>query len=188
MEAKDLIQRIEGRLGAAVLSSHARFGDATVVVGAASLLELCRFVRDEPELKFNLLVDLTAVDRLQLGQTPRFELVIHLRSIPTFHLLRVKVPVEESDTRVPSIVEVYPAANWFEREAYDMYGITFEGHPDLRRILMWDEFEGHPLRKDYPVNRQQPLVPQREAWTPGQPWKPEERWDQYAGNRRESPA
>jgi NADH-quinone oxidoreductase subunit C len=188
MDAKELLQRIESRFGPAVLSSHARFGDATVVVGPAALVELCRFVRDEPELRFDLFLDLTAVDRLQLGQSPRFELVVHLRSLAFFHFLRIKVPVEESSPHLPTITAVYPAAGWFEREAFDMFGLIFDGHPDLRRILMYPEFEGYPLRKDYPVNRQQPLVPQREAWTPGQPWKPEERWNQYAGDRRESPA
>jgi NADH-quinone oxidoreductase subunit C len=188
MEAKDLIQRIEARFGPSVLSSHSRFGDATVVVGSGTLVELCRFVRDDPELRFNFFVDLTVVDQLQLAKSPRFELVVHLRSLATAQVLRVKVPVEEQSPSVPSLVEIYPAANWFEREAFDMFGLRFEGHPDLRRILMYEEFEGHPLRKDYPVQRQQPLVPQRESWTPGVPWKPEERWDQYAGDRRESPA
>lgn len=187
MDAKDLVQRIETKFGPAVLSSHSRFGDATVVVGRETLLDLCRFARDEPDLKFDLMVDLTAVDKMGLEQSPRFELVVHLRSLTFYHLLRVKVPIEEADARVPTLLGVYPAVDWFEREVWDMFGITFEGGKNTR-ILMYEEFEGHPLRKDYPVQRQQPLVPQREAWTPGVPWKPEERWDQYAGNRRESPA
>jgi NADH-quinone oxidoreductase subunit C len=188
LEPNAIIEKIRTRLGEAVLESHSRFGDATVVVGRERLLELCGLVRDEPELKFDLMLDLFAVDRLQLSQTPRFELVLHLRSLTYFHFLRVKVRLEEADPHVPTITGIYPAANWFERETFDMMGLVFDGHPDLRRILMYDEFEGHPLRKDYPVNRQQPLVPQRDVWTPGEPWKPEERWDQYAGDRRESPA
>ena len=109
----------------------------------------------------NFLVDLTAVD--YLGREPRFEVVYHLRSFKTGARLRVKAPLAEpEDGSNPTIdtrrARCGPAANWFEREVWDLYGIKFRGHPDLRRILMYEEFVGHPLRKDYPKEKRQPLV------------------------------
>jgi NADH-quinone oxidoreductase subunit C len=91
-------------------------------------------------------------------RTPRFEVVYHFLSLAQNRRLRVKVPVPEEDPQVPSLVSHWPGANWLEREAWDMFGILFQGHPDLRRILMYDEFEGHPLRKDYPYRKRQPLI------------------------------
>ena len=85
-------------------------------------------------------------------------MVYHLYSLPHNHRLRLKVSVEEDDARVPSAVPLWPIANWFEREVWDMFGIRFDGHPDLRRLLMYEDFQGHPLRKDYPVNKRQPLI------------------------------
>src|SRR5206468_1510138 len=111
--------------------------------------------------------DETAVD--YLGQTPRFEVVCHLVSLTHGRRLRVKIQVPEEDPVVPSLVPLWKSANWMEREVWDMYGIRFSGHPDLRRILMYEEFVGHPLRKDYPVNKRQPLVPERDPIQ--QDWK-----------------
>lgn len=88
----------------------------------------------------------------------RFELVIHFFSLPLKHRIRIKVPVEESQAEVDSLTGLWPAANWFEREVWDMFGIRFKGHPNLKRLLMYDQFAGHPLRKDYPVNKRQPLI------------------------------
>jgi len=88
----------------------------------------------------------------------RFEVVYHFFSLPLQHRIRVKVPVEESKPEVESVAALWATANWFEREVWDMYGIRFRGHPDLRRLLMYPEFEGHPLRKDYAVNKRQPLI------------------------------
>ncbi len=189
MAPEELIETIRERFGDAVLGSHTAHGDATVVVTPEELRNVCQFARDEPQLRFELLLDVTAVDLSKLPEwETRFELVVHLRSIENVAILRIKVPVGEEDPRVPSVTKIYPAANWFEREVYDMFGIEFDGHPDLRRILLYDEFEGHPLRKDYPFDRQHPLVPLREAWTPGIAWKLEERWGQYARDRGEPPA
>jgi NADH-quinone oxidoreductase subunit C len=112
-------------------------------------------------------VDVTAVDFL--GRTPRFEVVYHLYSMSQGHRLRVKILVEEADPAVPSLSALWHAANWLEREVWDMFGIRFDGHPDLRRILMYPEFQGHPLRKDYPVAKRQPLVPERDPIA--QPWR-----------------
>jgi NADH-quinone oxidoreductase subunit C len=103
-----------------------------------------------------MLTDLTVVDLL--GEEPRFEVVYHLYSVAKNQRVRLKVRVSEGESAVASATSLYPSANWMEREAFDLYGIRFEGHPDLRRILLYEEFEGHPLRKDYPKTKRQPLI------------------------------
>ena len=105
-----------------------------------------------------VMMDETAVDGLGMNWKPRFEVVCHFYSMPLNHRLRLKVRIEERDTVMPSLVELWPAANWFEREIWDMFGIRFEGHPNLKRILLYEEFAGHPLRKDYPIGKRQPLI------------------------------
>jgi NADH-quinone oxidoreductase subunit C len=117
---------------------------------------VCRFLRDDPECAFDLLVDVTAVD--YFGRKPRFEVVYHLYSIEKNQRVRIKVPLEETDPKIASLVPVWPGADWLERETYDMYGIRFDGHPNLKRIYLYEEFEGHPLRKDYPKEKRQPLI------------------------------
>jgi NADH-quinone oxidoreductase subunit C len=116
-------------------------------VPAASLVEVCRVLRDHSEFGFILLADVTAVD--WWPRQPRYDVVYHLSSMTT--RLRVKVSVDGPSPRVPTLQSVWPAAGWLERETWDMFGIVFEGHGDLRRLLMPDEWEGHPLRKDFPV-------------------------------------
>ncbi len=120
----------------------------TVYVPGNRLVEACRALRDTPALAFDLLVDVIGVDFLP--RAPRYEVVYHLVSIPNRRRLRVKVRVPDGGS-VPTVQGVWPAANWHEREVWDMFGIFIEGHPDLRRILMPEDWEGHPLRKDYPV-------------------------------------
>jgi NADH-quinone oxidoreductase subunit C len=115
-----------------------------------------RFLRDDPELAFDMLTDLTCVD--YLGQEPRFEMVYHLYSVAKNHRLRVKARVAEPSCEIDTLVPLWPSANWMEREVWDLYGVRFTGHPDLRRILLYEEFQGHPLRKDYAKERRQPLV------------------------------
>jgi NADH-quinone oxidoreductase subunit C len=117
--------------------------------------------RDSGALAFDVLMDLTAVDYSRFPgreDGPRFEVVYHLYSIAHNHRLRVKVRLTEDHPVAPTAVPLWPIANWFEREVWDMFGIRFDGHPDLRRLLMYEEFVGHPLRKDYPINRRQPLI------------------------------
>jgi NADH-quinone oxidoreductase subunit C len=150
------LRRLLATLPDAVASTHARLGDATAVVAAARLVDVMRFLRDDKALAFDMLSDVCAVD--YLPRKPRFEVVYHLYSVAKNHRLRVKVMVDEDAAHVPSAVGLWPSANWMEREVWDLYGIRFDGHPDLRRILLYDEFEGHPLRKDYPKERRQPLV------------------------------
>ena len=143
-------------------------GQAVVVAETGDAVEALRVLRDDSELRFDLLADLTAVD--YLGRSPRFEVVYQLQSTALHHGLRVKVPVDGAAPVVPSASGLWKSALWAEREVYDMFGIRFDGHPDLRRILMYPEFEGHPLRKDYPLNQRWSLVPERDPIT--QPWFP----------------
>jgi NADH-quinone oxidoreductase subunit C len=101
-------------------------------------------------------VDITAVDHL--GRKPRFDVIYHLLSVPSKRRLRIKVQVEDGESTVDSLTSLWGDANWLEREVWDMFGIRFSGHPDLRRILLYEEFQGHPLRKDYPIRKRQPLI------------------------------
>jgi NADH-quinone oxidoreductase subunit C len=117
---------------------------------------VAQFLRDDPATQMNMFVDLTCVDRMP--RDPRFDVVLHLYSIEKKHRVRLFAGVAEATPTIGSLVSVWPGANWFEREAFDMYGVRFEGHPDLRRILMYQEFQGYPLRKDYPKEKRQPLV------------------------------
>ncbi len=127
----------------------AEFRDQVYVyVDKRGILEVLRYLRDDPELSYDFLADLTAVDNL--GKEPRFEVVYNLYSIEHKHRFRVKVPLAE-DESVASCVDIWKTANWHERETFDMFGINFEGHPDLRRILMPDDYPWHPLRKDFPL-------------------------------------
>lgn len=159
---------------AAILPSGALVGrdvireQAVAVVGRDAIGGVLPVLRDDPRLRFEMLSDLTTVD--YLGREPRFEVVYQLYSLSQNHRLRVKVPLAEADLSVPSAVPVWKSANWAERETWDMFGIRFTGHPDHRRILMYPEFEGHPLRKDYPLLRRQPLVPERDPLA--RPWFP----------------
>ena len=124
-------------------------GETTVVVPANRLLQAAEFLTSEPSLRFTFLADLTALDRFPLE--PRFELNYQLLSIEKKLRLRIRVKLPGADPSVQSVTGIWPTANWQERECFDLFGIRFQGHPDLRRILMPEEWEGHPLRKDYPV-------------------------------------
>lgn len=156
---KRLIPLCKERFGEGILSEHAFRGDETIVVAREQLLPCMRILRDEEPFRFEYLMDLTVVDYLTYPKTPRFEVVYHLYSISKNHRLRVKIPVPEEDPVVDSLVPLWASANWMEREAWDLYGIVFRGHPDLRRILLYPEFKGHPLRKDYPKQGEQPRLP-----------------------------
>src|SRR5262245_32063296 len=159
-----ILVRLRAGFGEAVISTHQFCGDATAIVTREKLLDVCRWLRDDPDLRFEMLMDVTAVD--YLGRTPRFEIVYHFYSLSKNHRFRLKVPLEEKDPKLPSVVSLWSGANWLERETYDLYGIVFDGHPDLRRIYLYEEFEGHPLRKDYPKEKRQPLI------GPGSPGAP----------------
>lgn len=119
-----------------------------LVVPPADLVALCQTLRDDPALQFNFLSDICGVD--YLPETPRFLLVYHLISLPNRWRLRLKCPLGDPPA-APTVTPVWTTANWHEREAYDMYGITFDGHPDLRRIYMWEDYDGFPMRRDFPL-------------------------------------
>ena len=147
-----------------------RFGDRvevvpsidmdTVKIGREDIIDVCSFLRNEEDLDYDLLRDVTCVDYIR--EKPRFEMVYHMYSIYHGHEVRVKARLEEQDPTIDTITAIWVGANWYEREVYDMYGVKFDGHPDLRRILMYPEFEGYPLRKDYPIDKEQPLFEERE--------------------------
>jgi NADH-quinone oxidoreductase subunit C len=153
MEESALIQSIRAKVSRDLVGYHSYLGDDTILVRRESIVNLMKMLKEQ--FQFEMLADLTAVD--YLGQEPRFEVVYHLNSLEKNIRLRVKVPLKEGE-EIDSITPVWPIANWLEREVWDMFGIRFKNHPDLRRLLMYDEFEGHPLRKDYPINKRQPRV------------------------------
>jgi NADH-quinone oxidoreductase subunit C len=131
-------------------------GDAVAVASPGALRKIMEFLKNDSRLLFNVLLDVTAVD--YLGREPRFEVVYHLLSLPRNQRLRVKVRVPGEKPALDSMVGIWESANWLEREVWDMFGIEFAGHPDLKRILLYPEFQGHPLRKDYPIRKRQPLI------------------------------
>jgi NADH-quinone oxidoreductase subunit C len=156
-----VVSAIQKNFAGEVIDTHAQCGDETVILKREKLVDICRFLRDDGAMAFNMPIDVTAVDYQEFPNHSgaRFQVVYHLYSLSHKHRIRLKVPVTEEDCKVPSVYCVWKGVDWFEREVYDMYGVIFEGHPDLRRILMYPEFEGYPLRKDYPLRGYQPLVP-----------------------------
>jgi NADH-quinone oxidoreductase subunit C len=160
------LEALKAKFGDAIVETHSHLGDDTAVVKAESWKEICRWLRDDPAMSFDLFIDLCGVDYSGSEKATdwRFEVVLHLYSIQKRHRLRLKARVgdlEGDGATIDSVTDIWVGSNWFERETFDLMGITFKGHPDLRRILMYPEFEGHPLRKDYPAQQTQPLVPYR---------------------------
>ena len=189
MKTSSLIESVCNRFPDAVLSSHSYRGDATLVLGREFLLEVARFLKEDPDFEMNFLMDVTAVDYSTYGKSAapalyassgvavspslqipdddpwpgppgkaRFAVVYHFYSLRHKHRLRLVVPVQESEAELDSLTPLWAGADWLEREVWDMFGIRFQGHPNLKRILMYKEFEGHPLRKDYVINKRQPLI------------------------------
>ena len=144
----ELSEQIEAAKGAALVSSSVANGELTVTTTPGALIELLTWLKTNGAMQFTTLVDICGVD--WPGREARFDVVYHLLSMRQNHRLRVKVAVAE-DQFAPSCVSVFPCADWFEREVFDMYGVMFSGHPDLRRILTDYGFRGHPLRKDFPT-------------------------------------
>ena len=143
-----IAEHVKARLGGAIESSAMAYGELTLIAARERITDVLTFLRDDAECRFVSFIDITAADYPEREQ--RFDVVYHLLSPYKNLRVRVKVEAGESDD-VPSAVPVFPGANWFEREAYDMYGIVFAGHPDLRRMLTDYGFQGHPLRKDFPT-------------------------------------
>lgn len=147
---EDLVERLVSRFDA----SHERFrGDTALIIKPAQIIPVCRVLRDEEQ--FEMLIDETAVD-FWPQEKPRFYVVYQLRSITRNLILSLKVPLDGNEPVVPSLVSIYPNADYYERELWDLFGIRCAGHPDLRRILMPHDWEGHPLRKDYPLGYEEP--------------------------------
>ena len=155
-----LAELLRSKLGNEVTSVTEKTDCAEIEVVASKLLSLSNILKIDADFQFNMLLSVTAVDWVDAKET-RFEVVYHLLSMTHQCRLRIKVLAAEANPKVPSVCTIWSSANFMERETFDMYGIQFEGHPDLRRILMYDEFVGFPLRKDYPIQGKQPRVPLR---------------------------
>jgi NADH-quinone oxidoreductase subunit C len=164
MNTAEIVSSLEKQFGPKISGKKLDVQDPFVVVDASALVEICRFLRDDPQLRFELLNCISGVDYLEpdpkkapkAGFEPHTEVVYHLQSFTHKHRLTLKVNLPRwKDNKagalpeVPSLVSVWPAADWHEREVYDLSGVWFTGHPDLRRILLAEDWEGHPLRKDY---------------------------------------
>ncbi|MFI5173383.1 MAG: NADH-quinone oxidoreductase subunit C [Terriglobia bacterium] len=167
LESNTTVKRFRERLGDALIEVVSFQGETTLVVDKGRILEICQFARDDDTLQFNYLADLTGVDRMP-GE-PRFEVIYHLLCLSRAERLRLKVRLGEKDCNVGSVTSVWPTANWHEREVFDMFGVVFENHPDLHRILCPEEWNGHPLRKDYPMlgyeeSAPAPKPPTKRGW------------------------
>jgi NADH-quinone oxidoreductase subunit C len=159
-EANLTVKKLKEKFMNSILEVTTFRGEVTVTVSKGEIFEICKFLYSDPELQYRLLTDLCGLDFFP--QTPRFGIVYHLCSLKSNQRLRVKTRVGETES-IPSVESIWKVANWYEREVYDLFGVRFEDHPDLRRILLWDGYEGHPLRKDYPAEGpdfDKPFVPE----------------------------
>jgi NADH-quinone oxidoreductase subunit C len=154
------VKKLQEKFPASILEVKTFREEVNVTVQKKDIFEICKFLHFDPDLQYQMLTDLCGVDFF--SEKPRFEVVYLLYSFKNNHRLRLKTKVGEGES-ILSVESIWKAADWLEREAFDLYGISFENHPDLRRILLWDEFEGHPLRKDFPVEGpdfDKPYVPE----------------------------
>ena len=157
MDGAAITAKLKGRF--ALLDTYAFRGQHAVTLTPELLRDVAVFLRDEPELQFNFLMDVGGVDYLGYDEREhRFEVVYQFYSLPLNHRFRVKVAVRDESVSVPSVWDLWGIANWMEREVWDLFGIVFTGHPNLRRIMCHDDFVGHALRKDYPIARRQKLT------------------------------
>lgn len=164
--SQKVLELVQQRFVDAVLETGSSFGDEWADVRPDVVADVARFLKDDPAADMRMLVDITAVDwshydrarPLALDAERRFSVVYHFYSLTHHHRLRLKAFVGGAEPVVPSITSVYRTANWWERLVWDFYGVRFTGHPELKRILTYEEFKGHPLRKDYPVHLRQPLT------------------------------
>jgi len=154
------VKKLKEKFPKVILEVASFRGETTVTVSKGEIFEVCKFLHSDPDLQYHLLTDLCGMDFYP--ETPRFGIVYHLCSLKSNQRLRLKARVGETES-IQSVESVWKVANWYEREAYDLFGIQFENHPDLRRILLWDGYEGYPLRKDYPAEGpdfDKPFVPE----------------------------
>ena len=158
-----VVDRLDAQFGERVLESSDAFGDHEVRVALKDWAEVAQFMKDDVDLQMDHFIDLTAVDYPE-RELARFDLVLMMRSSVTGARIRLRTHVKDGE-EPGTLSGIWSGANWAEREVWDMFGIKFNGHPDMRRILLYEEFVGHPLRKDYPIDKAQPLVPYREVDT-----------------------
>jgi NADH-quinone oxidoreductase subunit C len=173
--SQKVLDALKTKFGDAVVATESQAGDEVALVKRDKLKDIATWLRDDKAMAFDFPVFVTAIDLLDWrpvkapgvpqskrpewdGVSPRFEVCWQLRSVPHRHRIRIKVALAENDLKVPSLTALWEGFGWQERETFDMYGIEFQGHPDLRRIYLYDEFIGYPLRKDYPKEKRQPLV------------------------------
>jgi len=156
-KSSELLELLKNKLQNQIVSAELSLGDVVVRVERDRMADFFQLLKIDSELNFNLLLDIGGVDWMD-ARDERFEVVYHILSLSNLYRLRVKVAVPEASPEVPSLISLWEGANFMEREVWDMFGIKFTGHPDLRKILMYEEFKGHPLRKDYPVQGKQPRI------------------------------
>jgi NADH-quinone oxidoreductase subunit C len=152
--SQELIEIVRDEFPETIQDSHTRHGNDTVVVETSAVPSILEFLKENPETDMDLLRNISCVD--YDNRVPRFEVAYILYSIDHKHMLIIRTRVKEDDASVPTVSHLYRCAQWIERETYDMYGIEFTDHPDLRRVLLYEEFDGYPLRKDYPKQKGQP--------------------------------
>ena len=154
------VRKLKEKFPASILDVKIFRDEVNITVQKKDIFEICKLLHSDPDLQYHMLTDLCGVDLFP--ETPRFEVVYHLNSIKNNQRLRLKAKVGEKES-ISSVESIWKVANWYEREAYDLFGIPFENHPDLRRIMLWDGYDGHPLRKDFPVEGpdfDKPFVPE----------------------------
>ena len=151
MDAKNqkVLDKLKEKFGGIISEANEFRGELTVVVPKENIVEVCKFLKEDKELDFNMLADLCGID--MATSEKRFGVVYNIYSLSNKHRIRLKTFTEENEINAPTVTGVWETANWHERETYDMFGIIFDGHPDLRRVYMPEEFEYHPLRKDFPL-------------------------------------
>ena len=160
VETNLAVKKLKEKFPASVSEVKTFREEMTITVSKKDLFEICKFLYSDPDLQYHFLTDLCGVDFFP--EAPRFEVVYHLYSLKNNQRLRLKTKVGDAES-VSSVESIWKAANWYEREVFDLFGIPFENHPDLRRIMMWDGYEGYPLRKDFPVEGpdfDKPFVPE----------------------------
>ena len=150
-----ILEDLKQKFSDNILDMTAQFGDDIIHIKKEALQDIVNFLKEDP-YAFTMLLDLTCVD--YQGEKERFEMVYHLFSLSLTLRLRFKARLQQNDCKIVSLTPIFKNANWLEREVYDMFGVHFAGHPYLRRLFMYDGFEGHPLRKDYPLRKQQPKI------------------------------
>jgi NADH-quinone oxidoreductase subunit C len=152
------LTKLRERFAESIIEISSFTGDDMAVIQPAAIVAVATFLKSDPDLDYNYLMDLAGVDCLHLDKPHRFEVVYHFFSLAKKHRVRIKVPLGAKQPEVDSISSLWAGADWYEREVWDMFGVKFRNHPNLKRILMYEEFEGHPLRKDYPIRKRQPLI------------------------------